>query len=272
MLKIALSSSLQEPIPVPLSARLKHNLIGYHLTQLLIFLSRYHQSLPPRVARTVHYLTHPSFPARANAPPRVGAQVGDGAGMAQVVDASVSQEKESELRLAVEKPELPERPSFIEQGGWTLAQQGYAPEQRRIGASTEDEVSQSAQEKLTGQSIGNGTGIVFPPAPSSSTRVSASSLEPLDPQHPTSITINVSHVVFNMDCLFPQYTDEWGIPFEHSAAALRAMRDWLDEEERNADGVRIHFPVEIRFTDADDIWLSHCQGRRTCFIGVIQFR
>ena len=36
--------------------------------------------------------------------------------------------------------------------------------------------------------------------------------------------------------------------------------------------MRPHFPVEVRFVDADGIWLSHCYGRKTCFIGVIQFR
>ena len=37
-------------------------------------------------------------------------------------------------------------------------------------------------------------------------------------------------------------------------------------------GLRPHFPVEIRFTDADDIWLSPSSGARTCWIGIIQYK
>lgn len=103
-------------------------------------------------------------------------------------------------------------------------------------------------------------------------RRSAPSLTPTPGTLSTTTLINTSHLVFNMDCLFPQHTDEWAIPFEHSAAALRALRDWLAAEEASQQGERLHFPVEVRFTDADGIWLSHSQGRRTCFIGVIQFR
>ncbi|WFC97900.1 hypothetical protein MYAM1_000622 [Malassezia yamatoensis] len=78
--------------------------------------------------------------------------------------------------------------------------------------------------------------------------------------------------VFNFDCLFSQYTYEYAIPYEYAAAALRALRAWLDEEHARPDGVRPHFPIEVRFVDADGIYLSHCYGRKTCFIGIIQFR
>jgi len=50
------------------------------------------------------------------------------------------------------------------------------------------------------------------------------------------------------------------------------MQVWLDEEEKNPNGIRIHFPIEIRWTDEDDIWLSPSTGRKTVYIGVVQFR
>lgn len=95
---------------------------------------------------------------------------------------------------------------------------------------------------------------------------------PLDPQNPKSTLVDASYRVFNVECLFKQYTTEWAIPLSQAAAAIRAMRDWLDEESRLSEGVRIHFPVEIRFADADGIWLSPCQGRKTCFIGIVLYR
>ena len=50
------------------------------------------------------------------------------------------------------------------------------------------------------------------------------------------------------------------------------MLDWLAEEEALTGGERVHFPVEIRFADGDGIWMSHCQGRKTCFIGLTMYR
>jgi L-gulonolactone oxidase len=50
------------------------------------------------------------------------------------------------------------------------------------------------------------------------------------------------------------------------------LRDWLDGEHSDPDGLRPHFPIEIRFSDADDIWLSPSSGQRTCWIGLIQYK
>lgn len=155
----------EAPVGPTLAQRTYGRIVGYHLTQFLLFLSRYHRSLPPRVARATYWMTHA---------------------------ASASEDD------------------------------GGLP------------------------------------------RVHASS----------HITTRVASApeVFNMDCLFRQYTYEYAIPFEYAAAALRALRTWLDCEHSNSDGVRPHFPIEVRFVDADGIWLSNCYGRRTCFIGIIQYR
>lgn len=97
-------------------------------------------------------------------------------------------------------------------------------------------------------------------------------LKPLHTSTEQVIQIDNSHTVFNMDCLFPQYTTEWALPFENTGPFLRAMRDWLDEEAMSNRGERIHFPVEIRFTDEDGIWLSPSYGGRKCYVGLIMFR
>ena len=114
-----------------------------------------------------------------------------------------------------------------------------------------------------------------------------------------SIRVDNSVDVFNFDCLFKQYVSEWAIPryvcldpqmplprehtltltllhtdagarmlhSEHAAAALRELKAFVDRT-----GFPAHFPVEVRFVAADDIWLSPAYGRPTCFIGIIMYR
>ncbi|KAI5453970.1 D-arabinono-1,4-lactone oxidase [Naganishia albida] len=81
-----------------------------------------------------------------------------------------------------------------------------------------------------------------------------------------------SYKVFTFDCLYPQYTTEWAIPMEKTRDVLAALRDWLTSEEADPKGQRVHFPIEIRFTAPDDIWLSPCYGRQTTYIGIVQYR
>ena len=56
---------------------------------------------------------------------------------------------------------------------------------------------------------------------------------------------------------------EYAIPREHAADAMRAVRALIDDE-----GLRVSFPVEVRFTAPDDIPLSTAHGRDTCYIAV----
>jgi hypothetical protein len=71
---------------------------------------------------------------------------------------------------------------------------------------------------------------------------------------------------------FPHHTTEWSIPYEEAKACLLEIRTWLRRELADSNGLRPHFPVEIRFSSADDIWLSPSNGRRSCWIGMIQFK
>ena len=36
--------------------------------------------------------------------------------------------------------------------------------------------------------------------------------------------------------------------------------------------MRVHFPVEVRFVQADEIYLSPASGRDSCYINVIMYR
>ncbi|KAI0946179.1 hypothetical protein AcV7_010218 [Taiwanofungus camphoratus] len=86
------------------------------------------------------------------------------------------------------------------------------------------------------------------------------------------VAVDDSHRIFNVDCKYPQFTTEWAIPYENTRACLRELRSWLEEEHADPRGLRPHFPIEIRFSDSDDIWLSPSNGSRTCWIGIIQYK
>jgi L-gulonolactone oxidase len=76
-----------------------------------------------------------------------------------------------------------------------------------------------------------------------------------------------SHEVFNFDCLFKQFVTEWSIPATHTATALRELQRFVASEKLN-----VHFPVEVRFVKADNIWLSPAYGRDSCYINIISYR
>ncbi|KAJ7702857.1 L-gulonolactone D-arabinono-1,4-lactone oxidase [Mycena olivaceomarginata] len=84
--------------------------------------------------------------------------------------------------------------------------------------------------------------------------------------------VDDSPAIFNVECRYPQHTTEWAIPFANAPACLRALHDWMDAEAADPCGLRPHFPFEIRFSAADDIWLSPSFGQETCWIGIAQYK
>jgi len=89
---------------------------------------------------------------------------------------------------------------------------------------------------------------------------------------PTTRRVGKSVAIFNYDCLFPQYTYEGVVPIENTQAALKEMQVWLEGELRTSGGMRHHFPIEVRFTEEDDIWLSPTYKKRGCYIGIVQYK
>ncbi|KAF8064183.1 gulonolactone oxidase Lgo1 [Lyophyllum atratum] len=87
-----------------------------------------------------------------------------------------------------------------------------------------------------------------------------------------TVGVDDSHIIFNVDCRYPQHTTEWAVPYEESEGCLREIRTWLEQESMDPNGIRPHVPVEIRFTAPDDIWLSPSNGQRTCWIGIVQYK
>ncbi|GAA5966192.1 hypothetical protein JCM3765_006081 [Sporobolomyces pararoseus] len=86
--------------------------------------------------------------------------------------------------------------------------------------------------------------------------------------------VDTSIGIFNYDCGFPQYTYESSVPYDSTAAALDSLSEWHVKELHNPKGyqLRAHFPIEIRWTEKDDIWLSPCYEQRGTFLGAIQYR
>ncbi|EJD04984.1 L-gulonolactone/D-arabinono-1,4-lactone oxidase [Fomitiporia mediterranea MF3/22] len=84
-----------------------------------------------------------------------------------------------------------------------------------------------------------------------------------------TVNIDDSHRVLNVDCRYPQYTTEWAVPLENARRCLRELQIWIDNEYANPNGIRPHFPIEIRFTEADDIWLSPVSESLSFDVGMI---
>ncbi|WP_306210510.1 D-arabinono-1,4-lactone oxidase [Actinoplanes sp. RD1] len=59
---------------------------------------------------------------------------------------------------------------------------------------------------------------------------------------------------------------EYEIPREHVAEALAALPRIIERLP-----FKVQFPVEVRFTGPDDVWLSHGYGRDSAYIAIHQF-
>jgi L-gulonolactone oxidase len=86
------------------------------------------------------------------------------------------------------------------------------------------------------------------------------------------VTIDDSYQIFNTDVRYPQHTTEWAIPYANAQACLQDLHAWLAREFADPNGLRPHFPIEIRFSESDDIWLSPSNGQQTCWIGIVQYK
>ncbi|KDQ53056.1 hypothetical protein JAAARDRAFT_50033 [Jaapia argillacea MUCL 33604] len=87
-----------------------------------------------------------------------------------------------------------------------------------------------------------------------------------------TVTIDEGHKIFNLDYQYLQHTLEFALPISSAPNCLRDLRTYFDKEHKNPYGLRPHFPVEIRFSEEDEIWLSPSYGRRTCWIGIAQYK
>lgn len=71
----------------------------------------------------------------------------------------------------------------------------------------------------------------------------------------------------------PQYTYESCVPYPLTGAALYTLNALHTTElARPGYPLKAHFPIEVRWTEKDDGWLSPTGGGRGCYLGAIQYR
>ncbi|XP_014666895.1 PREDICTED: L-gulonolactone oxidase-like isoform X2 [Priapulus caudatus] len=81
--------------------------------------------------------------------------------------------------------------------------------------------------------------------------------------------VDTSYKVFNFNCLFKQYVNEWSIPRSQAVLVLLELQEWILAQEHR---LQVHFPIEVRFVKADDLLLSPCSEIDSCYINIIMFR
>jgi len=87
-----------------------------------------------------------------------------------------------------------------------------------------------------------------------------------------SVKTDLSYRIYNLDCKFRQHTAEWAIPFERTSQCLEDLRAHLLRDRAKNGGRRSpDFPIEIRFSDEDEIYLSPSYRRKTCWIGIVRY-
>ncbi|KAK7820697.1 hypothetical protein U0070_026241, partial [Myodes glareolus] len=79
---------------------------------------------------------------------------------------------------------------------------------------------------------------------------------------------NLSHKIFTYECRFKQHVQDWAIPREKTKEALLELKTMLEAHPH----VVAHFPVEVRFTRGDEILLSPCFQRDSCYMNIIMYR
>jgi FAD-linked oxidoreductase len=60
---------------------------------------------------------------------------------------------------------------------------------------------------------------------------------------------------------------EYNIPMEYTAEVLGEIQKCINEQQ-----FKVHFPIEVRFVHADDIWLSPAYQRASTYIAVHMYR
>ncbi|XP_010081542.1 PREDICTED: L-gulonolactone oxidase-like [Pterocles gutturalis] len=80
--------------------------------------------------------------------------------------------------------------------------------------------------------------------------------------------IAISYNIFNYECRFKQHVQDWAIPIEKTKEALLELKAALENNPKMV----AHYPVEVRFVRGDEIWLSPCFQRDSCYMNIIMYR
>ncbi|PWW79817.1 L-gulonolactone/D-arabinono-1,4-lactone oxidase [Tuber magnatum] len=101
---------------------------------------------------------------------------------------------------------------------------------------------------------------------------------------PTGSAVQKSQEALTMDCLFPQFVNEWAIPLENGPEAIQRLQTWLDGDKGNKSGIPFspkgvyaHAPIEVRVADttlqSEKPWLDQsCQTGPTLYLNATLYR
>jgi len=78
---------------------------------------------------------------------------------------------------------------------------------------------------------------------------------------------NYSHRLFTTPRLVRFQEMEYNIPAEHMQAAMRDIQACIKKQQ-----FAVHFPIECRYVQADDIWLSPAYQRESAYIAVHMYK
>ncbi len=79
--------------------------------------------------------------------------------------------------------------------------------------------------------------------------------------------INYSHLLYTTPRWVRFQEMEYNIPAEHAAAVITEIQDCIE-----CNQFEVHFPLECRFVQSDDIWLSPAYERESAYIAVHMYR
>lgn len=79
--------------------------------------------------------------------------------------------------------------------------------------------------------------------------------------------VNYSHRLFTTPRLVRFQEMEYNIPAEHTSAVIQEIQQCIEQYQ-----FQVHFPIECRFVQSDDIWLSPAYQRESAYIAVHMYR
>lgn len=83
----------------------------------------------------------------------------------------------------------------------------------------------------------------------------------------TGTDINYSNRIFATPRLVKFQEMEYNLPVEHGIKALKEIREVI-----NKNNIKVHFPIEVRFVKADDMYLSPAYQRDSIYIAVHMYK
>lgn len=84
---------------------------------------------------------------------------------------------------------------------------------------------------------------------------------------PNVVEVNYSHRIFPTPREVRFQEMEYNVPADHFTATLAEVRECIEREK-----FAVHFPVECRFVQKDDIWLSPATGRDSAYLAVHMYK